>query len=71
MLDELVSVPEAAKRLGGISVWTIYAWFSKGLLQKTRVGARRVMVRQSEIDRIVRDEPRKQKGVPEAAGVGR
>jgi len=52
--DELMSVPEAAKRLGGISKWTVYAWLSQGRLQRTKVGSR-TMIRQSELLRILKD----------------
>lgn len=69
MVDELVSVEEAGRRLGGISRWTIYSWFATGKLQKTRVGERRVMVRQSELDRITRDEaPRPRPTKPSQEG---
>lgn len=47
MTNSLLSVEQASERLGGISRWTLYAWMSKGLLRKTKVGAR-VMV--SEVD---------------------
>jgi excisionase family DNA binding protein len=52
--DELLSVPEVAKRLGGISKWTVYAWLSQGRLRRTKVGAR-TMIRESELLRILRD----------------
>ena len=45
-LEALYSVPEAAKKLGGVSRFTVYAWMSRGLLERTRVGGR-VMVRES------------------------
>lgn len=38
--DELFSVPETARRLGGVSTWTVYAWLSQGRLQRTKVGSR-------------------------------
>ena len=37
MVDELLSVQEAAKRLGGISTWTLHAWLSQGRLRRTKV----------------------------------
>ena len=53
-MEQLVSVTEAAKRLGGISRWTIHAWLSQGKLQRTKVG-RRTMIRESELEKIVQD----------------
>jgi excisionase family DNA binding protein len=53
-MDGLVSVPEAAKRLGGISKWTIHAWLSQGKLQRTKVG-RRTMIRESELAKVIED----------------
>jgi len=52
--DELMSVQEAAKRLGGISKWTVYAWLSQGRLQRTKVGSR-TMIRQSQLLRILKE----------------
>jgi excisionase family DNA binding protein len=52
--DELLSVAEAARRLGGISKWTIHAWFSAGKLQRTKVGGR-TMIRESELARVIQD----------------
>jgi len=53
--DVLLSVPEAAKRLGGISPWTVHAWLAKGKLRRTKVGSR-TMIRASELARVIRDE---------------
>jgi excisionase family DNA binding protein len=53
-LEELVSVVEAAKRLGGISKWTVHAWLSQGKLQRTKVGGR-TMIRESELERVIQD----------------
>lgn len=50
--DVLVSVKEAAKRLGGISPWTIHSWLSKGRLQRTKVGSR-TMIRASELQKVI------------------
>ena len=33
-MENLLSVTEAAKRLGGISKWTIHAWLAKGKLRR-------------------------------------
>lgn len=52
--DVLLSVTEAAKRLGGISKWTVHAWLSKGRLQRTKVGGR-TMIRESELAKMIED----------------
>jgi excisionase family DNA binding protein len=52
--DSLVSVEEAAKRLGGISKWTVHAWLSQGRLNRTKVGGRTV-IRQSELQKVIED----------------
>jgi len=51
-MDELLSVEEAARRLGGLSKYTIHAWLNKGKLQRTKVGSR-TMIRESELIRFV------------------
>ena len=51
-LETLYSVSEAARILGGISRFTIYAWMSRGVLERTRVGGR-VMVRESSILKLL------------------
>jgi excisionase family DNA binding protein len=53
-MDELLSVEEAARRLGGISRWTVHAWLSQGKLKRTKVGAR-TMVRESELARVIEE----------------
>ena len=52
--DNLLSVEEAAKRLGGISKWTIHAWLTKGKMQRTKVGGR-TMIRESELQKVIAD----------------
>ena len=52
--DRLLSIPEAAKFLGGLSPWTIHAWLSKGKLQRTKVGGR-TMIRESELQKVIED----------------
>ena len=47
--EELISVEEAARRLGGISKWTVHSWLSQGKLERTKVG-RRPMIRASELN---------------------
>lgn len=51
-MDNLLSVKESARRLGGISPWTIYAWLSQGRLQRTKVGSR-TMIRESELQKVI------------------
>lgn len=56
-MDTLLSVEEAARRLGGISKWTVHAWLAKGRLRRTKVGSR-TMIRESELQRVIHDETR-------------
>jgi hypothetical protein len=51
--DELVSVPEAARRLGGISVWTVHAWLAKGILGRVKIG-RRTMIKNGDLLKLIR-----------------
>jgi excisionase family DNA binding protein len=51
-VDNLLSIEEAAKRLGGISKWTINAWLSQGKMQRTKVGGR-TMIRESELQKVI------------------
>jgi len=53
-VDSLLSVTEAAKRLGGISKWTVHAWLSQGKLMRTKVGSR-TMIRESELRKVIQD----------------
>jgi excisionase family DNA binding protein len=54
-VERLLSIDEAAAKLGGLSKYTIHAWLSKGRLQRTKVGSR-TMIRESELDRFVREQ---------------
>jgi excisionase family DNA binding protein len=56
-MDMLLSVEEAARRLGGISKWTVHAWLAQGKLRRTKVGSR-TMIRESELQKVIRDEPK-------------
>lgn len=47
-MDQLLSVNEAARRLGGVSKYSIQAWLSQGRLPRTKVGAR-TMIRESDL----------------------
>ena len=53
-MERLLSVSQAAKLLGGISKWTIYAWLSQGRLRRTKVGGR-TMIRESELAKVIED----------------
>jgi excisionase family DNA binding protein len=53
-MDSLLSVDEAARRLGGLSKYTIQAWLSSGKLRRTKVGSR-TMIRESELQRVIED----------------
>jgi excisionase family DNA binding protein len=53
-MDTLLSVEEAARKLGGLSKYTIHAWLSSGKLQRTKVGSR-TMIRESELERVIED----------------
>ena len=50
-MDALLSVDEAARRLGGLSKYTIQAWLSSGKLRRTKLGSR-TMIRESELERF-------------------
>jgi excisionase family DNA binding protein len=53
-MDTLHSIGEAARKLGGLSKYTIHAWLSSGKLARTKVGSR-TMIRESELARVVVD----------------
>lgn len=53
-MDTLLSIEEVARKLGGLSKYTIHAWLSKGKLQRTKVGSR-TMIRESELHRVIQD----------------
>lgn len=53
-MDALLSVTDAARLLGGISKWTVYAWLSQGKLQRTKVGGR-TMIRESELAKVIQE----------------
>ncbi len=48
MTAALLSVEQAAERLGGLSRWTVYSWLSQGRLRKTKVGSR-VMIAERDL----------------------
>jgi excisionase family DNA binding protein len=53
-MDALLSVEEAARKLGGLSEYTIHAGLSSGKLRRTKVGSR-TMIRESELQRVIED----------------
>lgn len=53
-LEKLLSVEEAALRLGGLSKYTIHSWLSSGKLRRTKVGSR-TMIRESELGRVIQE----------------
>lgn len=53
-MDELLSIKEFARRLGGISPWTVAAWLSRGKIKRTKVGGR-TMIRESELQKVIND----------------
>lgn len=50
----LYSLPDAAKSLGGISIWTLRKHISNGLIRVVRIG-RRVFLDDEELERIRRE----------------
>ena len=52
MVPLLLSVEQAAERLGGVSVWSIYNWLSKGKIRKTKIGSR-VMIAESDLQAFI------------------
>jgi len=53
-VDELISIEEAAKRLGGISKATVNAWLTQGRMQRVKVG-RRTMLRATELTKVIEE----------------
>ena len=51
-MDELLSIKEAARKMGGLSTYTIQSWLSKGRVPRTKVGAR-TMIRLSDLEAFV------------------
>jgi excisionase family DNA binding protein len=58
-METLYSVEEAAKTLGGVSKFTIYAWLSRGMLERTKVGGRTMIRESSLLDLLERGADRK------------
>jgi hypothetical protein len=65
-MKNLLSVKQTAERLGGLSTWTIHAWFKTGKLRRTKVGARSMV---SELDlQAFLDECNPQSPIPALDG---
>ena len=60
-MEKLYSVSEAAEALRA-SRWSVYRWMSQGKLQRTRVANGRVTIRESELQRLVKDGQRSTRG---------
>jgi excisionase family DNA binding protein len=60
-LETLYSVEAASQKLGGVSRFTIYAWLSKGILERTRVGGR-VMIRESSLLKLLEQSSKQEAG---------
>jgi excisionase family DNA binding protein len=52
MTNVLLSVEEAAERLGGVSRWTVYTWMSQKRLRKTKIGSR-VMISENDLQAFI------------------
>ena len=50
--QNLMSVEQAAARLGGISKWTVHAWLAKGKLRRTKIGAR-TMISEADLQAFI------------------
>jgi excisionase family DNA binding protein len=48
----LLSVEQAAERLGGVSRWSVYTWMSQGRLRKTKIGSR-VMIAEADLQAFI------------------
>jgi excisionase family DNA binding protein len=51
-IEQMYSVKAAAKKLGGVSPWSVYAWTSQGRLRKVKIGSR-TMIAESELKRFI------------------
>jgi len=51
-VEQLISIDEAARRLGGLSRYTIESWLSKGRLPRVKVGTR-TMLRESDLQKVI------------------
>ena len=68
--DPWLTVAEIADELR-CSPATIRSWISRGTLQAMRPGQRKLLVRRSELDRMLGREPARRSGGPPPEPVGR
>ena len=55
--DPLLPIPDVARFLGGVSIYTVNAWLSQGRILRSKLGAR-TFVKLSECKRFIADEGR-------------
>lgn len=67
-MDIFLSVDEAARRLGGLSRYTIHSWLSAGKLRRTKVGAR-TMISERDLQAFI-DKCNPQAAIEGCADVG-
>jgi excisionase family DNA binding protein len=61
-MENLYSVSEAARRLGGLSPYTIHSWLSKGKLKRVKLGGR-TLIAESELERLIAEgDGKKERG---------
>lgn len=51
-MEQLLSIQDAAKKLGGISKWTLHAWLSHNKISRVKVGSR-TMVKESDLEKLI------------------
>ncbi len=51
-VQNLMSVEQAAERLGGVSKWTVHAWLAQGKLRRTKIGAR-TMISEADLQAFI------------------
>jgi excisionase family DNA binding protein len=66
-VENLFSVVDAAKRLGGISPYTLRHWLSQGKLRFTKIGGR-TMIRESDLQTMIRDGSQRKSARPKHRG---
>jgi excisionase family DNA binding protein len=54
-MERLINIKAAARKLGGLSVWTLRMWVRDGKLKQTNVG-RRTMFRESDLESFVESQ---------------
>lgn len=56
-MERLINIKAAARKLGGLSTWTLRMWVRDGKLRRTKVG-RRTMFRESDLESFVEAQNR-------------